>query len=886
MSSPRALAPLFVLLLLTACSDPDPTPDPVDSGVTADAGTDAGSDAGLDAGTDAGTDAGADAGTDAGADAGADAGPGAHLNLNTQALPDAYVGRAYSAPLLATGGVPPYTWAVTEGALPSGLTLTAEGVLTGTPSSTTAAAFSITVEDTTGVRVTAPLALTPYALPALAEIPAQTRDVGDDVSLMLTVTGGKAPITFTSTTVPPGLTLSGGVLQGTLTQAGTFTFDLTATDANGVTAMRSITFTVRERFAITTGTLPEGTLHVGYQFTLTASGGRAPLTWSVTDGILPGLGLFTFGLLIGTPDATGMHPFTVTVTDADGQTASRELSLSVRDPGAPKFTVGHFNITYFGDNARGPSNSSSDGGTSDDRQIAYARDVMRDAGANVWGMVEMVDTADFDVLKSQLPGFSGFLSNNASFITGGTAPYGNSSQKLGVLYDSSLTFKSAKLILNDATNLPDFSNRPPLLVEFTTEIQGVETPVTVIVVHMRAESADPTGPREARQRASAALKAYLDQNLPDQHVFVVGDWNDDVDESITLDPGSGTPLPTPYQNFVSDTERYTFITRELSLAGDDTSIGFENVVDHTLASNEAAARYVPGSARVIYADTQVPDYLNTLSDHRPVTSSYAFSAETGPFLRLKSPQGGAYQAGTALPITWTSFGMGQVRVETSINDGASWDVLAASLPAALGSYSWTLPDIDSTTVRVRVMNASNLEDFDMSDAALTLIRGPGRVFINEVLAHEPLVNGSLNQAYEFVELVNASPFAVDISGWGLWDSTNGAARHIFPAGTRLGAGKGFVIYGGAAGIPAGLTNAAAASSNQNTLGLSNGADSVRLRMPNAGSEVNRYDYTSTVQNVSVNRASDGNPDASFVLHNTLPSGLASSPGKRADGTDF
>ncbi|WP_164016831.1 putative Ig domain-containing protein [Pyxidicoccus trucidator] len=889
MSSPRALAPLFVLLLLTACSDPTPTPDPVDSGVTTDAGpgADSGTDAGTDAGTDPGTDAGTDAGSDAGTDAGSDAGPGAHLNLNTQALPDAYVGRPYSAPLLATGGVPPYTWALTEGALPTGLTLTAEGVLTGTPSETTAASFNITVGDTTGVRVTAPLALTPYALPTLAEVPAPTREVGDDVSATLTVTGGKAPFTFTSGTLPPGLTLASGVLQGTLSQAGTFTFDLTATDANGVTATRSVTFIVLERFAITTGALPQGTRGEPYTFTLTASGGRAPLSWSVTAGTLPsGLSLSSAGVLSGAPASAGTSTFTVTLQDADAQTDLRELSLTVRDPGAPVFTVGQFNITYFGDNTRGPANSSSDGGTSDDRQIAYARDVMRDAGANVWGMVEMVDTADFEVLKSQLPGFNGFLSNNASFITGGTSPYGNSSQKLGVLYDTSLTFKSAKLILNDAANLPDFSNRPPLLVEFTTEIQGVETPLTVIVVHMRAESADPTGPRDARQRASAALKAYLDQNLPTQHVFVVGDWNDDVDESITLDPGSGAPLPTPYQDFVSDAERYTFITRELSLAGDDTSIGFENMVDHTLASNEAAARYVAGSARVIYADNWVPDYLNTLSDHRPATSAYAFSAETGPFLRLKSPQGGAYQAGTPLTITWKSFGVEQVRVETSINDGANWDVLAASVPAATGSHSWMLPDIDSTTVRVRVVDASNQNRSDMSDAALTLIRGPGRVFINEVLAHEPLVNGSLNQAYEFVEIVNASPFEVDISGWGLWDSSNNVVRHVFPAGTRMGAGKGYVVFGGAAGIPAGLTNAAAASSNQNTLGLSNSTDAVRLRMPNAGSEVSRYDYTSTVQNVSVNRASDGNPDASFIPHTEFPSGLTSSPGKRADGTDY
>jgi hypothetical protein len=870
MSSPRALAPLLVLLLLTACG-PDPTPEPVDSGVTTDAGpsTDAGQ------GTDAGPDM----------DAGADAGPDTPLNITTVALPDAYVGRAYSATLVAVGGVPPHTFSLTDGSLPAGLMLSAEGVLSGTPTSTAQASFSATARDSADVRVTAPFTLTPYALPALAELPSATLRVGDDVARSLTVTGGKAPFTFTSTPLPPGLTLTQGSLQGTLSQAGTFTFDVTATDANGMTATRSATFTVAARFAITSGVLPQGTLGQSYQFTLTAAGGRAPLSWSITSGALPGgLTLSSTGVLSGTPDAAGTSTVTVTVRDADGQMDSRELSLSVRDPGAPVFTVGHWNITYFGDDTRGPPNS----GTHDSLQLAHTRHVMRDAGANLWGMVEMVDPGDFDTLKAQLPGFSGFLSNNTAFVTGSTSPYGTNSQKLGVLYDHTLTFQSARLILNDATNLPDFSNRPPLRVDFTTEIQDVETPLTVIVVHMRAESADPTGPRDARQRASAALKKYIDDNLPTQHVLVVGDWNDDVDVSITLDPNSGTPLPTPYQDFVSDSEGYTFITRALSLAGDDTSIGFENVVDHTLASNELAARYVASSARVIYADTWVPDFLNTVSDHRPVTSTYSLSAQTGPFLRLKAPQGGTYQAGSVLAVTWTHWGLGSVRVEASTNGGAQWDVLAASVPAEQGSYLWTLPNIESSSVLVRVVDTTNPGRMDTSDAPLTLTPASGRAFINEVLANEPNVGGQNNPAYEFVEIVNTGPTPVDLSGWTLWDhptSEDAAAnrRHVFASGTTLAAGKSLVVVGGTAGLPAGRTNAVVASNR--ALGLGNDSDTVRLRKPD-GSIADRLDYSSTEDNVSWNRSPDGNPTGTFVLHNTLSSTRTISPGVRADGSEF
>ncbi|WP_426751198.1 lamin tail domain-containing protein [Myxococcus sp. Y35] len=630
--------------------------------------------------------------------------------------------------------------------------------------------------------------------------------------------------------------------------------------------------------SITTEALPEGTVGRPYSVTLTATGGRAPLSWSLAEGTtLPGLTLSAAGTLSGTPAEVADRTVSVTVEDADGQSASRELTLSVVAPGAPVFTVGQWNLTYFGSDSRGPANSSSDGGTSDDLQIAGARDIMLAAGANLWAMVEMVDAADFELLKAQLPGFNGFLSNDAAFVSGGTSPYGTSSQKVGVLYDSSLTFQSASLVR--IGNISDFADRPPLRVDFTTEIQGEETPLTVIVVHMRANSADPTGPREARERAAAALKAYLDENLPTQHVFVIGDWNDDVDDSISLDPSTSEPLATPYQNFVSDPDRYTFITRELSLAGDDTSIGFENVVDHTLATNEVADRYVPGSARVIYADTWFPDFLNVVSDHRPVVSSYSFSAETGPFLRLKAPQGGTYQSGSTLPITWTSWGVGEVRVEVSTNGGAEWNVVAASVPAALGRYAWTVPELDATEVFVRVVDAYNPAHVDVNDEALTLVSGPARVFINEVLANE----GEQTAAHEFVELVNASPFPVDLSGWTLWDATNGSARHVFAAGTQLDGGQAVVVFGGAAAVPTGLANAVAASGG--LLGLGNSSDSVRLRRSDS-SLVDQFDYTATVPGVSANRSPDATPEASFVPHDTLTSGLPSSPGLRADGSPF
>jgi endonuclease/exonuclease/phosphatase family metal-dependent hydrolase len=157
----------------------------------------------------------------------------------------------------------------------------------------------------------------------------------------------------------------------------------------------------------------------------------------------------------------------------------------------------------------------------------------------------------------------------------------------------------------------------------------------------------------------------------------------------------------------------------------------------------------------------------------------------------------------------------------------------------------------------------------------------GQVIINEVLANEPGsdING------EFVELVNTTTASISLSGWTISDSTG--VRHTFPSTASVGAGKAVVVFGGAAGIPSGLTGASAASTG--TLGLGNSGDTVTLK-DNTGATVDTVTYSSTLAStdaVSANRSPDANVSTTtYVLHTTLSSTRTSSPGKRVDGTDF
>src|ERR1035437_6047437 len=100
------------------------------------------------------------------------------LQITTSSLPAGTVGVAYSQALSASGGSPPYSWAVASGALPAGLSLSAGGPLSGTPGTAGSSGFTVRVRDSAAASATAALSLTinPPALRiTTTSLPAGTR---------------------------------------------------------------------------------------------------------------------------------------------------------------------------------------------------------------------------------------------------------------------------------------------------------------------------------------------------------------------------------------------------------------------------------------------------------------------------------------------------------------------------------------------------------------------------------------------------------------------------------------------------------------------------------------------------------------------------------------
>ncbi|HWX65383.1 MAG TPA: putative Ig domain-containing protein [Rhodanobacter sp.] len=261
--------------------------------------------------------------------------------ISPTSLPAPVIGTAYSQTISATGGTAPYSFAVSAGALPAGLTLSAAGVLSGTPTATGSFSFTAQVTDSASVTATQNYTLliaAPTVTVAPATLPAATLHAA--YSQNVTASGGTAPYTFNHTgTLPTGLSLSSaGVLSGTPSSAGTFNFTISATDSTTGTGpfvgSQAYSITVSAPvIAISPPTLPHAQTGVAYSQALIASGGLSPYTFAVTGGTLPaGIALSSAGTLSGTPTEGGSHSITVTATDSNGDSGSIALTLVVDAP--------------------------------------------------------------------------------------------------------------------------------------------------------------------------------------------------------------------------------------------------------------------------------------------------------------------------------------------------------------------------------------------------------------------------------------------------------------------------------------------------------------------------------------------------------------------------
>lgn len=284
------------------------------------------------------------------------------------ALPGGTVGVAYGQTLTATGGTAPYAWSVSAGTLPAGVTLSATGVLAGTPTAAGSFNFTVQVADNAAATATKALSLVvqPPSLVISSASPLPGGTVGASYQQALTVTGGSAPYSWSviAGALPGGVTLNPtGTLAGTPTTAGTNAFTLQVTDAATAAATKAFTLIVLPPpLVITTpATLPDGIVGTAYQHGFGLTGGTPPYGWQLVTNAAPaGLAFLSFGELGGTPLAAGTVTFTVRANDNAGVLVYRDFTITIQPPPVPDLSLGwlggHWQLQWNGGSLQASTN--------------------------------------------------------------------------------------------------------------------------------------------------------------------------------------------------------------------------------------------------------------------------------------------------------------------------------------------------------------------------------------------------------------------------------------------------------------------------------------------------------------------------------------------------
>jgi hypothetical protein len=217
------------------------------------------------------------------------------LITSAERLPEATVGQPYSFTFTVSGGAPPYRWSSSPENGLAGLTLNAEGVLSGTPEREGESTFRVRVTDAVATATTASVILV-FHRPAdpTPEPPAEPDSPPP-----------QPPTPPAPEPVPP---LPVPVQAAALT-------------------------------VTTEPPLSRGRVGVAYQIALQASGGAAPYLWKSSGNLPPGLTLSPAGNLSGTPSVAGQFDVVVSVTDGNSSAARKTLQITVDATAMPRFVL-------------------------------------------------------------------------------------------------------------------------------------------------------------------------------------------------------------------------------------------------------------------------------------------------------------------------------------------------------------------------------------------------------------------------------------------------------------------------------------------------------------------------------------------------------------------
>ncbi len=293
------------------------------------------------------------------------------------------------------------------------------------------------------------------------------------------------------------------------------------------------------------------------------------------------------------------------------------------------FDVVTWNMEFFGSTIEnfGPQDVAL--------QLANATEVIEALNADVIAVQEISDMDALEALADSV-GYEKVCSDRFSYSFNGPDPT-FPEQRLCYLYDPTTvalvgdralmeaTYDSARAGLTDvlddyptSTGAQSFwaSGRLPYLMTIDATINGITERINLVNIHANSGASD----LNRRIVDFGALKDTLDTHYADETVIILGDYNDDVDESI-----AGPGIESPYSSLIEDSS-YQVTTYSLSLAGFKSFINGDEMIDHIAITDEFFDEFIEGSESTFLAFTLIDNFVNTTSDHLPVVSRFEFNA--------------------------------------------------------------------------------------------------------------------------------------------------------------------------------------------------------------------------------------------------------------------
>jgi endonuclease/exonuclease/phosphatase family metal-dependent hydrolase len=279
-----------------------------------------------------------------------------------------------------------------------------------------------------------------------------------------------------------------------------------------------------------------------------------------------------------------------------------------------------WNIEWYGSGSRGPSNEKL--------QTKNVVEILDSLHADLYAFQEIADQEALNNIVQYMDGYSGF-----------TASHVPRDQDMAFVYNTNTIDSLEAGPINDVR--PEYqddwsyywaSGRTPLFFRFNYTYENTTQEFYAVVIHGKANtgsnSAEYAEAYERRQKAAEGLYYYLKDNKPDANIILLGDYNDDVDESIYYveENDEKNYQETPYDEFVKDTENFDVLTKKLSDSEQSASINYDNIIDHITISNELFDEHVQNSTLIHDPRSYIENYGNTTSDHLPVWAKFEVSA--------------------------------------------------------------------------------------------------------------------------------------------------------------------------------------------------------------------------------------------------------------------